>query len=155
MSAVQASFPASNFRFEPQLVKEEDWLSRFMEAMDSLDLNRWSEFWTDEIFCQFGNAPKQEGKETVIKFFEPQLKVVQSLTHRILRCSYDTTRGIIYQTTLLTYEVKGDQQSRKITVPGLAVIHKQPAEEKTSGMEIYVDTTPMKEVVKEVMSSQK
>ncbi|KAG9086108.1 hypothetical protein FRC07_013202, partial [Ceratobasidium sp. 392] len=69
-------------------------------------------------------------------------------------CSYDTTRGIIYQTALLTYEVKGDSQGRKITVFVLAVVHKQAEEEKVSGIEIYAESTLMKEGVKEVLSSR-
>ncbi|KAG9101141.1 hypothetical protein FRC06_003319 [Ceratobasidium sp. 370] len=155
MSSVPTTLPTNGFRFDPRLAQEEDWLLRFTEAMDSLDLDRWSAFWTDDVFCQFGNAPRQEGKAAMIKFFEPQMKLVDSLTHTPLRCSYDTVRGIIYQTTLLTYEVKGDQQGRKITVPGLAAIHKRPGEDKISGLEVYADTTPMKEIVKEVMSSKK
>ncbi|KAG9121414.1 hypothetical protein FRC07_002639 [Ceratobasidium sp. 392] len=149
MPYVPSSLPANNFCFEPQLTKEEDWLKRFTEAMDSLDVNCWN------FVCQLGNAPKQEGKTTTIKFFEPQMKLLQSFTHTTLRCSYDTMRGIIYQTALLTYEVKGDSQGRKITVPVLAVVHKQLDAEQASGIEIYADTTPMKEVVKEVLSSRK
>ncbi|KAG8706380.1 hypothetical protein FRC08_001105 [Ceratobasidium sp. 394] len=155
MSSGSSIPPTNNFCFGPRLVKEEEWLLRFTEAMDSLDLNRWSTFWTDDVFCQFGNAPRQEGKTAMIKFFEPQLKLVDSLTHTILRCYYDTTSGIIYQTGLMTYEVKGDQQGRKITMPALAVIHKQQGKETISGLEVYADTTPMKEVAQEVMSSKK
>ncbi|KAG8743222.1 hypothetical protein FRC10_000223 [Ceratobasidium sp. 414] len=140
MSSVPTT-PSANIRFEPRLVKEEDWLLRFTEAMDSLDLDRWSTFWTDDVFCQFGNAPRQEGKAAMIKFFEPQLKLVDRITHTF--------------TALVTYEVKGDQQGRKITVPALAVIHKRQGEEKISGLETYGDTTTMKEVVEEVMSGKK
>jgi hypothetical protein len=76
------------------------------------------------------------------------------LACRTTRCSFDSVCGIIYQTALVAYQVKGDEQGRTVTIPALAAIHKRAGDEKITGLEVYGDATPMKEIVKEVMSSR-
>ncbi|KAF8604429.1 hypothetical protein BDV93DRAFT_606111 [Ceratobasidium sp. AG-I] len=147
--------PASqnDFKFEPRLENEEEWVARFTDAMDSLDWVRWGPYWSNGAFLQFGNAPKQVGNEIIGQFVGVQKKLVKKMTHRTLRCSYDSARGLIYQSAILTYRVNGDTQDRTTDVPALAVIHKQIGEEVITGMEIFVDRAPVMEIVKEVMAA--
>lgn len=95
--------PASqnDFKFEPRLEREEEWIARFTDAMDSLDWVRWGPYWCTsrlyalqivvlvlicwvvvDAFLQFGNAPKQVGSEVIGKFIAGQTKFVESMTHR-------------------------------------------------------------------------
>ncbi|CCO29561.1 hypothetical protein BN14_03577 [Rhizoctonia solani AG-1 IB] len=151
VEVVQVSAPGLT---QDQIQAERIWLDRFMQDTDSLDWSRWGKWWADDAFIQFGNTPKIEGKESIQKYMEPQLGILELMYHEATRISFDVPLGLIYQTTIITYKVKGDLQGRSIQVPGLAVIHKQVGENVLKGFEVYIDREPVAAVVKEVLEGR-
>ncbi|CAE7140886.1 unnamed protein product [Rhizoctonia solani] len=136
---------------QDQLETEQSWLKHFNQDGDSLDWSKWEKWWAGDAFLQFGNAPRIDGKEAIVKHLEPQLNALELMHHEIIRLSFDKHLGLIYQTVVITYKVKGDPQERTIQVPGLGVLHKRIGEKLLTGFEIYVDKAPIEVVVKEVI----
>ncbi|CAE6431979.1 unnamed protein product [Rhizoctonia solani] len=136
---------------EDQLQAERAWVDEFNQAGDSLDWSKWETWWAPDAFLQFANEPRIEGRDAISKFFEPQFAVLELMHHEITRLSFDVPLGLIYQTVVVTYKVKGDPQGRTIQVPGLAALHKRPGENVLRGVEAYVDKAPIEGVVKEVL----
>ncbi|KAH7333602.1 hypothetical protein B0J17DRAFT_676038 [Rhizoctonia solani] len=148
LPATQISAPGLT---HDELETEKTWLKHLNQDADSLDWGRWGKWWADDAFLKFGNAPRVEGKDEIAKYFGPQLSVLELMHHEIIRLSFDKYLGLIYQTVVITYKIKGDPQGRIIQVPGLGVLHKPVGENILRGLETYVDTTPVQAVVKEVL----
>jgi hypothetical protein len=72
--------------------------------------------------------------------------------HRTLRVSLDPTNGLIHHTASVSMQVKGDPQERVFVSPAHTVLHKRVGEEQTTGMEVYIDIGPAKEVLKSLAS---
>lgn len=69
----------------------------------------------------------------------------------ILRHSFDPPSGLIYQTALVTYQIKGDPKERKVEVPGIAVLHKRVGGHQVTGFETYMDKEPLVSIIQEVL----
>ncbi|CAE6468859.1 unnamed protein product [Rhizoctonia solani] len=136
---------------QDELETEKTWVKNFNQDADSRDWSKWSKGWADDAFLKFGNAPRVDGKDEIAKYFEPQFSIIGFMHHEIIRLSFDKDLGLIYQTVIITYKIKGDSQGRTIQVPGLAVLHKPVGENILRGLETYVDTAPVQTVVKEVL----
>ncbi|KAF8604426.1 hypothetical protein BDV93DRAFT_522541 [Ceratobasidium sp. AG-I] len=136
---------------EEQLQAELAWLKEFNQASDSLDWNRWQEFWADDSFLLFGNTPKIEGKSAITQYFKEQLGYLDLMQHVILRHSFDLPLGLIYQTALVTYQIKGDPKGRQVEVPGIAVLHKQVGSDRITGFETYIDKEPLATIISEIL----
>lgn len=71
----------------------------------------------------------------------------------------DVVGDIIYQAAHISYLAKGDPEKRVITVPGFAVFHRVPPggedEGKTSRFDVYIDTSPLAQRMKEVAALAK
>ncbi|CAE6383660.1 unnamed protein product [Rhizoctonia solani] len=136
---------------ENQLEAEQTWLKHFNQDGDSLNWSRWEKWWAKDAFLQFGNAPRIDGKEAIIKYLEPQINILELMHHEITRLCFDKSLGLIYQTVTITYKVKGDPQGRTIQVPGLGVLHKRVGEDLLMGFEVYIDKSPIEAVIKDVV----
>ncbi|CAE6398429.1 unnamed protein product [Rhizoctonia solani] len=140
---------------QDQIQAEQAWLKEFLQDADSLNWSIWGKWWADDAFLQFGNTPRMEGKESIQKYMEPQFSVLEFVHHEVSRISFDVPLGLIYQTVVVTYKVKGDPQGRSIQVPGFSVLHKQVGENLLKGLEVYSDGGPVEAVVKEVLGRTK
>ncbi|KAG9101140.1 hypothetical protein FRC06_003318 [Ceratobasidium sp. 370] len=136
---------------ETELEQEHAWLAKFNQALDSLDIyGNWAQFWADNAFVQFANDPKIEQKDAVLAQLAGLFGYFQSVKHTTIRVSFDSAAGLIYHTASVSMQVKGDPHRRVFTVPALTVLHKKVGEEHTTGMEVYIDISPAKEVLKEM-----
>ena len=70
----------------------------------------------------------------------------------ILRHSFDFSLGLIYQTALVTYQIKGDPKGRKVEVPGIAVLHKRVGSSQITGFETYIDKEPLAAIIGELLA---
>ncbi|KAG8713861.1 hypothetical protein FRC11_010708 [Ceratobasidium sp. 423] len=136
---------------QDQIQSELAWIDQFNQAGDSLDWSKWEKWWAPDAFMQFANEPRIEGREAISKYLEPQLAVLELMHHGITRLSFDEPLGLIYQSVVITYKIKGDPEGRTIQVPGLAALHKRAGEDVLRGIEVYVDKAPIEAVVKQVL----
>ncbi|CAE6535246.1 unnamed protein product [Rhizoctonia solani] len=140
---------------QDQVEVEMTWLKHFNQDGDSLDWSRWEKWWASDAFLQFGNAPRIEGKEAINKYLEPQINILELMHHEIIRLSFDKSLGLIYQTVIITYKVKGDPQGRTVHVPGLGVLHKRAGDNLLTGLEVYIDKAPIEAIAKEVIEGNR
>ncbi|KAF8687554.1 hypothetical protein RHS03_09968, partial [Rhizoctonia solani] len=134
-----------------EIQAERAWIDQFAQDSDALDWSRWDKWWADDAFFQFGNTPRIEGKKAIQKYMEPQYSVLEFMHHGVIRISFDVPLGLIYQTTIISYKVKGDLEGRTIQIPGLAILHKRVGENVLKGFEVYIDKGPIEAVAKEVL----
>ncbi|KAG8768040.1 hypothetical protein FRC12_005869 [Ceratobasidium sp. 428] len=139
------------FLTEAEINQEHAWLAKFNQALDSLDIRgRWAPFLADNGFVQFANDPSVEQKDAVLTQLATLLGYFQSIKHSTTRVSLDPAAGLIYHSASVSMQVKRDPQERVFTVPALIVLHKKPGKEHATGMEVYIDIGPAKEVLKEL-----
>ncbi|CAE6450146.1 unnamed protein product [Rhizoctonia solani] len=149
LPAAQVSAPGLT---EDQIQAELTWLEGFAHGSESLDWTKWEGFWAKDAFLQFGNLPRIQGKEAIASSHGLMFGAFEYLSHDWTRFSFDVPLGLIYQTCTVTYRVKGDPEKRDLRFPGLSVVHKKIGETQATGLEIYVDSSPVMSVVQEVLS---
>ncbi|KAG9091589.1 hypothetical protein FRC07_011823 [Ceratobasidium sp. 392] len=139
---------------EAEINQERAWLARFNQALDTLDVHgRLAPFFAENIFVQFANDLRINQKGAVLAQLATLFGYFQLLKHSTIRVSFDPATGLIYHTASVSdMIVKGDPQERVFTVPALTVIHKQPGEDQTTGMEVYIDIGAAKEVLQELFT---
>ncbi|KAG8787045.1 hypothetical protein FRC12_015967 [Ceratobasidium sp. 428] len=136
---------------EAEINQEHAWLANFNQALDSIDIcGRWAPFLADDSFVQFANDPRVEQKDAVLAQLAQLFGYFQSIKHSTTRVSLDPAAGLIYHSASVSMQVKGDPQERIFIVPALITLHKKPGEEQATGMEVYIDIGPAKEVLKEL-----
>jgi hypothetical protein len=121
------------------------WLKQFHTAGDSLNAERYvTEFYTEDAVLQFGNNALIQGRQNLIDMFKTQFGLLDMMKHEV---GYiDVLSDRIYQYATISYKVKGDTEVIKI--PGLAVFHKTPEEQKTKRFDVFIDTSPVTEKMK-------
>lgn len=116
------------------------WLKQFHTAADSLNAEFYiKEFYTDEAVLQFGNYPIIQSQKDLIKLFKDQFSRLDMMKHEIGHI--DVLPDRIYQYANISYKIKGDNEVIKI--PGLAVFHKTPEEQKIRRFDVFIDTSPL------------
>jgi ketosteroid isomerase-like protein len=123
------------------------WLKQFHTAGDSLNAERYiKEFYTEDAVLQFGNHPLIQGQQNLINMFKTQFGLLDMMKHEIGHI--DVLPDRIYQYATISYKVKGDTEVIKI--PGLAVFHKTPEEQKIRRFDVFIDASPLTEKMKSV-----
>ncbi|CAE6335659.1 unnamed protein product [Rhizoctonia solani] len=139
-----------------QLHAEENWLSEWTLAADSMDWSQWESFWDNNAFLQFSDTPKLEGKEAIAHHWREKFGFLDQFKHiRVVRRSFDVTSGLIYQTELLNYRIKGDPKARDIEIRALVVIHKKIGSATIEGFEAYFNQQPIADVVRELRGAKR
>lgn len=116
------------------------WLKQFHAASDSLNAEFWiKEFYTENAVLQFGNNSLIQGHEDLINMFKSQFALLDMMKHEVEHI--DVLPDRIYQYAHISYKVKGD--SEVIKIPGLAVFHKTPEEEKIRRFDVFIDSSPL------------
>jgi hypothetical protein len=92
---------------------------------------------------KFGNNPPLVGRENIIKMFETQFQVIETMHHDVV--DVDVLPDKIYQSAFISYTVKNDPEHKKIKIPGMAVFHKKVNEEYITAFDVYLDPSPLQE----------
>ncbi len=117
-----------------------EWLKRFHAVGDSLNAERYiTDFYTEDAVLQFGNNSSIQGHQNLIETFKSQFDRLDMMKHEIGHI--DVLPDRIYQYAHISYRVKGDPEI--IRIPGLAVFHKTPEEQKIRRFDVFIDGSPL------------
>ncbi|KAI2778094.1 hypothetical protein F4815DRAFT_478726 [Daldinia loculata] len=121
-----------------------EWLLRFHESNDSLDVSRLSDIYTEDAKVQFGNMPLLDGLDGLRKFFEGTWARLEMMHHEI--DSFDMIDNKIYQPCHITWKVKNDPEKETIVVPAFAFIYLETSGENRGRVKqaaYYMDGAPL------------
>ncbi|KAG8768036.1 hypothetical protein FRC12_005865 [Ceratobasidium sp. 428] len=144
---IWASSPAELGLTKEQWEFEQKWLKDFNDATDTIDWEQWKHFWHEgldlDAFFNFCGSSRIEGKMALGKYFKKYFMGYKQMEHKPTRHSFDVSRGIIYQSLIVSSIVKGDKGDRSIDIQGITLIHKRVGESQTRGLEVYADVSPL------------
>ncbi|KAH8662077.1 hypothetical protein BX600DRAFT_465530 [Xylariales sp. PMI_506] len=121
------------------------WLLKFQEANDSLDVSRLPSIYAKDIKLQFANNPVLQGLEAVTEHYRMAWAALDFMHHEI--GDVDLVGGDkIYQACSISFRVKNDPEMETVQIPGMAVLHLTTSEEEkglVKRAEYYLDTSPL------------
>ncbi|KAI1658693.1 hypothetical protein F4813DRAFT_355993 [Daldinia decipiens] len=121
-----------------------EWLLRFHESNDSLDVSRLSDIYTEDAKVQFGNMPLFNGLDGLRKFLKGTWAGLEMMHHEI--DSFDMIDNKIYQPCHITWKVKNDPVRETIVVPAFAFICLETSGENRGRVKqaaYYMDNAPL------------
>ncbi|EIM89927.1 NTF2-like protein [Stereum hirsutum FP-91666 SS1] len=127
------------------------WVRDFHTAGDSLDVNTWAKWLTDDATIVMGNNPPVQGRDNFTKAYSHQAGLLSSMYHELI--SVDVIENRVYDRAILTYEIKGDDSKEKIKIPSMVVLHRTE-DKKISKLEVFSDPSPLMERVKAIMAAK-
>ncbi|EIM89966.1 NTF2-like protein [Stereum hirsutum FP-91666 SS1] len=128
-----------------------EWLQKFHAAGDSLSVDAWTPWFTEDSIVSVGNNPTIQGRDNFLKLYAHQAHVLDLMKHDITH--FDVVGDRIYHQTSITYKVKGDASGQTLNIPAISIVHRN-GEQKIYKLEIYVDNTPLMAKVKEAMAAK-
>ncbi|KAI0850755.1 hypothetical protein F5Y00DRAFT_231977 [Daldinia vernicosa] len=121
-----------------------EWLLRFHESNDSLDVSRLSDIYTEDAKVQFGNMPLFDGLDGLRKFLGGTWAGLEMMHHEIE--SFDMVDNKIYQPCHITWKVKNDPEKETIVVPAFAFVCLETSGENRGRVKqaaYYMDGAPL------------
>lgn len=126
-----------NLRINQLSLKAYEWYIKYLEALDSLDIDAYSKFLATDCSVQSNNNPPMEGKQVVIQGLSAYWKTFASLEHDLLNI-YGSDSSFVLEA--LNHYKRTDGQP--VTIRAVAFTDRNE-EGLVTSVRFYTDTTPL------------
>lgn len=126
-----------NLRINQLSPKAYEWYTKYLEALDSLDIEKYRNYLARDCSVQSNNNPPMEGKQVVIEGLAAYWKTFASLEHDLLNI-YGNDSSFVLEA--LNHYKRIDGQS--VTIRAVAFTDRNKEGFVTS-VRFYTDTTPL------------
>lgn len=124
-------------RFNQLSPKTYEWYLAYLEAIDTKNVEVYSNFLADECVMQSNNNPPIPGKAAILQSLSDYWTTFDNLTHDLLNI-YGTDSSFALEA--LNHYKRND--GKVVTVPAVAITDRNEAGLVTS-FRLYTDTTPV------------
>lgn len=113
------------------------WYLKYLEALDTLDIEAYSKFLAEGCSVQSNNNPPMQGKEAVMQGLAAYWKTFASLEHDLLNI-YGSDSSFVLEA--LNHYKRND--GKTVTIRAVAFTDRNE-EELVTSIRFYTDTTPL------------
>lgn len=114
-----------------------EWYLKYLEALDSLDIEAYGKFLADDCSVQSNNSPEMEGKQVVMKGLAAYWTTFDSLEHDLLNI-YGSDSSFVLEA--LNHYKRND--GKPVTIRAVAFTDRNQ-EGLVTSVRFYTDTTPL------------
>lgn len=126
-----------NIRINQLSLETYKWYLKYLEALDSLDIEAYGKFLAQDCFVQSNNDPPMEGRQVVMRGLATYWKTVASLEHDLLNI-YGSDLSFVLEA--LNHYKRND--GYPVTIRAVAFTDRNE-EGLVTSVRFYTDTTPL------------
>lgn len=113
-----------------------DWAKDYYAAVDSMDLEKFAAYHTEDARLRFSNAPRAEGKQALMDGISHFWETINGLRHDFVEVWEEDDTTIVEAS--ITYTRKDDRQ---VVVPCTTILRKDG--DLARDVRIFIDVSPV------------
>lgn len=113
-----------------------DWARDYYDAVDSMDVEKFAAYHTEDARLRFGNAPRAEGKEQIVEGIKHFWETIDGLQHDFVEV-WDEDDTTIVEADI-TYHLKN---GKDVVLPCVTVLRRDG--DLAKDVRIHMDINPV------------